>query len=151
MKKGSGTCDSLASGRPLSILHMQGRYVPGETAEQWRGEGSCEVRPLDDILDILPTYTQVAMISSKRIELEKGKNIDALHEGVSEVCLLIFQNSERRFALNMTNDVLSPNLIKETPCYAKQEPHYRNSTKNTVGIGKRRNSSSGERRFHSST
>jgi hypothetical protein len=88
MKKGSGTCDSLASGRPLSILHMQGRYVPGETAEQWRGEGICEVRPLDEILDLLPHYTIVAMLSSKRIEKEKGPIVEELHEGVSEVCRL---------------------------------------------------------------
>jgi hypothetical protein len=72
MKKGSGTCDSLADGRPLAILHLQGRYMPGETAEQWRGEGICERLPLDDLMDLLPHYTVASMVSSKRIEKEKG-------------------------------------------------------------------------------
>jgi hypothetical protein len=82
MKKGSGTCDALADGRPISILHLQGRYVPGETAEQWRGEGYCEPLPLNDLLERLPHYTITAMVGSKRMENEKGKK---LHEGVSEV------------------------------------------------------------------
>jgi hypothetical protein len=73
MKKGSGTCDSLANGRPLSILHLQGRYMPGETAEQWRGEGYCERMPVlqEDILKKLPSYTVVSMVASKRLENEK--------------------------------------------------------------------------------
>ena len=87
MKKGSGTCDSLAAGRPLSILHLQGRYMPGETAEQWRGEGYCERKPLEDLLDRLPHYTITAMVSSKRIEKEKA-NAEELHDGVSDVRIL---------------------------------------------------------------
>ena len=74
MKKGSGTCDALRDGRPMSILHLQGRYVPGETAEQWRGEGFCEVMPLPEILEQLPHYTITAMLSSKRVEKEKASN-----------------------------------------------------------------------------
>jgi hypothetical protein len=85
MKKGSGTCDALAGGRPISILHLQGRYMPGETAEQWRGEGFCERLPLDDLLERLPHYTITAMVSSKRIEKEKGELANELHEGVSGV------------------------------------------------------------------
>ena len=73
MKKGSGTCDSLAAGRPIAILHLQGRYMPGETAEQWRGEGQCERLPLDDIMKLLPHYTIASMVSSKRIEKENSE------------------------------------------------------------------------------
>ena len=87
MKKGSGTCDSLASGRPLAILHLQGRYLPGETAEQWRGEGTCERLPLDELMDLLPHYTVAAMVSSKRIETENALN--AMNDsGVSTVPFL---------------------------------------------------------------
>lgn len=85
MKKGSGTCDALAAGRPIAILHMQGRYVPGEKAEQWRGEGHCERMPLIEIMDRLPHYTIASMVASKRLEKEKGENVDDLHLGVSEV------------------------------------------------------------------
>jgi len=72
MKKGGGTCDSLAAGRPIAILHLQGRYMPGETAEQWRGEGYCERLPLDGLKDLLPHYTIASMVSSKRIEKENS-------------------------------------------------------------------------------
>ena len=85
MKKGSGTCDALAQGRPLAILHLQGRYVPGETAEQWRGEGHCKRLPLDDMLGRLPHYTITGMVSSKRIEKEKGALVKDLQVGASEV------------------------------------------------------------------
>jgi hypothetical protein len=85
MKKGSGTCDALALGKPVSILHLQGRYLPGETAEQWRGEGVCERMPLEGLLDRLPHYTVTSMVASKRIELEKGSAVHELHEGVSDV------------------------------------------------------------------
>jgi hypothetical protein len=82
MKKGSRTCDNLAESRPISMLHLQGRYVPGETAEQWRGDGYCERLPLKDLLERLPHYTITAMVGAKRIEQEKGKNVN---DGVSEV------------------------------------------------------------------
>ena len=86
MKKGSGTCDSLAEGRPLSILHLQGRYLPGETAEQWRGEGFCERMPLtEEMIAKLPSYTITSMLASKRLEKEKGKQVEELHDGVSGV------------------------------------------------------------------
>ena len=87
MKQGCGTSNFLASGKPLSILHLQGRYMPGETVEQWRGEGVCETRPLGEILDHLPNYTVVAMLSSKLIEREKGDLVEELRDGVSGVCL----------------------------------------------------------------
>eukprot|EP00980_Cylindrotheca_fusiformis_P024493 scaffold11961_cov122-Cylindrotheca_fusiformis.AAC.5 len=102
MKKGSGTCDSLASGRPLSLLYMQGRYVPGESAEQWRGEGSCQKQPLSEVLEVLPHYTMVAMIGSKRIELEKGNNVDELREGVSEKRLAMQNKSHTIEVLQRT-------------------------------------------------
>jgi hypothetical protein len=89
MKKGSGTCDALANGRPIAILHLQGRYVPGETAEQWRGEGSCKRLPLDDMLDRLPHYTITGMVSSKRIEKEKGALVKDLQVGTSEVSIFV--------------------------------------------------------------
>lgn len=85
MKKGSRTCDALAAGRPVAMLHLQGRYRPGETAEQWRGEGVCEKIPLEEMLDILPHYTMTGMIGSKRIEKEKGELVKELSENVSGV------------------------------------------------------------------
>ena len=86
MKKGSGTCDSLAAGRPLAFLHLQGRYMPGEAAEQWRGEGFCERMALtEELLGKLPSYTVTSMVASKRLEKEKGHYVEELHDGVSGV------------------------------------------------------------------
>jgi hypothetical protein len=86
VKKGSGTCDSLAEGRPMSILHLQGRYLPGETAEQWRGEGYCERMVLTkEMLKRLPSYTITSMIASKRLEKEKGNQVHELRDGISGV------------------------------------------------------------------
>ena len=60
--------------------------MPGETAEQWRGEGICQRLPLDDeLLGRLTHYTITAMVSSKRLEKEKGAMVDELREGVSGV------------------------------------------------------------------
>lgn len=87
MKKGSGTCDSLATGRPLSFLHLQGRYMPGETAEQWRGEGFCERMPVlePDILEKLPSYTVVSMVAAKRLERELSSASGDAGNGVLDV------------------------------------------------------------------
>lgn len=90
MKRGSGTCDSLAQGRPLSFLHLQGRYMPGETAEQWRGEGACECMPvLQEVLEHLPSYTVVSMVASKRVENEtSGEAVEDLSQNVLDVSRL---------------------------------------------------------------
>ena len=90
MKKGSGACDALAEGRPISILHLQGRYVPGEKAEQWRGEGHCRRLALDEFVNQLPHYTINAMLSSKRIEEEKGNIVTDLDDRVSGVRCIVW-------------------------------------------------------------
>jgi hypothetical protein len=86
MKKGSGTCDSLAAKRPVSVLHLQGRHLPGETAEQWRGEGFCErVVLTKEMVQKLPSYTITSIVASKRMEKEKGDVVEELNDGVSGV------------------------------------------------------------------
>lgn len=105
MKKGSGTCDSLADGRPLSILHLQGRYMPGETAEQWRGEGYCQRMVLtEDLLNKLPSYTITSMVASKRMEKEKGSQVEELNDGISGV-----RARAVLFGRNVVPDWNSPN------------------------------------------
>lgn len=80
----------MAAGRPLSILHLQGRYLPGETASQWRGEGFCQRMVLsNDMLEKLPSYTITSMVASKRLEKEKGKQVEELRDGVSGVRLML--------------------------------------------------------------
>ncbi|KAG7359113.1 hypothetical protein IV203_015702 [Nitzschia inconspicua] len=103
MKKGSGTCDSLAAGRPLSILHLQGRYMPGETAEQWRGEGYCERMVFTkELLDKLPSYTITSMVASKRLEKEMGNQVQELNDGVSEVRIKVENRSHLLEVMQMT-------------------------------------------------
>jgi hypothetical protein len=83
VKRGSG--DIFVIGRPVSVLHTQGKYVPGETAEQWRGEGHVEPVPLKDLLQKIPHYTMSGMIASKRIEKEMEEDSSTAEENVSEV------------------------------------------------------------------
>jgi hypothetical protein len=54
-----------------------GRYVSGEIAEQWRASGHCETVPLQDILHVIPEYTQAHMVAGKRIEMEQKLETDA--------------------------------------------------------------------------
>lgn len=63
----------------MSILVQTGRYIPGESAEQWRGEGHCEALPLTDIIEVVPDYTVSHMVASRRIELEdSGKQVSII-------------------------------------------------------------------------
>jgi hypothetical protein len=60
--------------------------MPGETAEQWRGEGFCERMTLtQELLGTLPSYTVTSMVACKRLEKEKGQYVEELHDGVSGV------------------------------------------------------------------
>lgn len=66
MKRTSPTARSIEAGLPVSILYSQGKYLPGESTEQWRGEGHCELLPLPEILDLVPSFTMVSMVGSQR-------------------------------------------------------------------------------------
>lgn len=54
----------------MSILAETGRYITGETSQQWRGDGHCEMLPLKDVIDVVPDYTVAHMVASKRLEEE---------------------------------------------------------------------------------
>jgi hypothetical protein len=82
VKKGGSTCDALAAGRPIAILQTQGRHMPGELAEQWRGEGHCKKIPLDDLVMVLPQYTTASMLSSRRIEKGNSDILEEVRSGV---------------------------------------------------------------------
>jgi hypothetical protein len=75
VKKGSANI--ALEGRPSSIVLQAGRYVSGEIAEQWRASGHCETVPLQDILHVIPEYTQAHMVAGKRIEMEQKLETDA--------------------------------------------------------------------------
>jgi hypothetical protein len=75
----------LAMKQPLAVLFSQGKYVPGQSAEQWRGEGQCVKIPLTDILHCVPRYTVTGMLVSKRIEKEFSDKSYHLRGGVSPV------------------------------------------------------------------
>lgn len=87
MKKGCQTAESLSMEQPLSVLYTQGKYVPGQSAEQWRGEGLCEKIDLDEVLHCLPHYTITGMVVSKQIELEGLEKLshEDMHKDISVV------------------------------------------------------------------
>jgi hypothetical protein len=74
MKKGCKTAGVLEQEQPLAVLYTQGKYVPGQAAEQWRGEGVCQAIPLEEIIGVLPHYTLTGMLVSKRMEEENIEN-----------------------------------------------------------------------------
>jgi len=51
---------------PVSILYTSGNYTLGDTVEQWRGEGFVEEINLKDIISIVPHYSIVGIVASKR-------------------------------------------------------------------------------------
>lgn len=75
LKATSPTAKQLATGQGIAFLHTQGHFLPGESAEQWRGEGTCHTLSLDDkdLVSILPHHTLISMIGSLRLERENAK------------------------------------------------------------------------------
>jgi len=82
VKKGSVLSNQLVdpkneAGLPVSMLHLQGRYVEGEMTQQWRGDGMCYPMPLDTVLPLLPSWSVSAMVGSTRLEAEDGGGDEA--------------------------------------------------------------------------
>lgn len=76
-KAGGGTARKLLDSTPVSLLHTQGRFVPGESAEQYRGEGTCVSIPLAELQDTLPVFTLTGMMASRRWAAETGTATEA--------------------------------------------------------------------------
>uniref|UniRef100_A0A7S3LGA7 Uncharacterized protein n=1 Tax=Amphora coffeiformis TaxID=265554 RepID=A0A7S3LGA7_9STRA len=70
VKRGSIVCDAISKGQALSFLHTQGHFLPGQSAEQWRGEGLCIVLPLSEVISEVPHFVITSMVGSKRIARE---------------------------------------------------------------------------------
>eukprot|EP00565_Helicotheca_tamesis_P000567 CAMPEP_0185729602 /NCGR_PEP_ID=MMETSP1171-20130828/6524_1 /TAXON_ID=374046 /ORGANISM="Helicotheca tamensis, Strain CCMP826" /LENGTH=225 /DNA_ID=CAMNT_0028398481 /DNA_START=233 /DNA_END=910 /DNA_ORIENTATION=- len=71
---------SSISELPSSILYTVGKYSPGESIEQWRGEGYSEPLDLGELLDCIPHYTIVEMIASRRGRLELKEKDQEEHD-----------------------------------------------------------------------
>merc|ERR1712232_207478 len=101
--------------------------MPGETVEQWRGEGVCETRPLGEIVDKLPHYSIVAMLSSKSIEREKGDLVEELRDGVSGKRLAMENKSHMTELIQSTrlayeNGQISQETLEESIQYFRFRP-----------------------------
>ena len=62
MKRNHPAVNVLENGKPISFLHVQGKFLPGEKAEQWRGEGTCKPIGLPEVLDLIPHFTITSMV-----------------------------------------------------------------------------------------
>jgi hypothetical protein len=67
LKSTSPASISASAALPVSIKYQEGKFLPGQSAEQWRGEGYCEKIPLAEIVELIPLYTATSMIASCRI------------------------------------------------------------------------------------
>ena len=70
LKRGTKVADVLTKGQELSFLHTAGLFLPGQSAEQWRGEGTCQAIPLGQVIDEVPHFIITSMVGSKRIAAE---------------------------------------------------------------------------------
>lgn len=94
MKRTHPAADTLErSGKPISFLHMQGKFLPGEKAEQWRGEGICRPLPLPEVMDLIPHFTITSMVGSRRLAGEHDNNLEELKNEVSEDRLAMLNKS----------------------------------------------------------
>jgi hypothetical protein len=67
LKSTSPASISAVAGLPVSIMYQEGKFLPGQSAEQWRGDGYCEKIPLVDVVHLVPIFTKTSMIASCRI------------------------------------------------------------------------------------
>lgn len=68
----------------VSFLYTEGKYLPGQTVQQWRAQGVCSPIRLVEVLQYAPTSTIVEMVASVRANKEgdesHGKDdMDASH------------------------------------------------------------------------
>jgi hypothetical protein len=78
VKRGSTVADALTRGQELSFLYTQGLFLPGQSAEQMRGEGLCLALALPEVIAEIPHFVITSMVGSKRIAREgrKGWPVD---------------------------------------------------------------------------
>lgn len=60
----------------LSFLFTVGKYLPGQTIQQWRSQGLCEPIRLKEIIDHVPPFTIVEMVASVRANKEGDSRAD---------------------------------------------------------------------------
>ena len=112
LKRSSPTAGSVASGRPVAILHQQGRFLPGESAEQWRGEGRCDEIKLGEVLDLVPHQVVTSIVASSRIAAEEEKSsATAAKEGVSAGRLAMLSKSHMTDIMQKTRRELESSDI----------------------------------------
>lgn len=64
----------------VSFLYTRGSFVPGNSAEQWRGEGPCVEVDIAQVADLIPRFTLASIVGSTRFQKEKA-NQNGLGKG----------------------------------------------------------------------
>jgi hypothetical protein len=107
MKRSSPTAVNARAGLPAAFVYQEGKFLPGQAAEQWRGEGLCEEIPLSQVVDLIPTFTATSMIASCRIAAEvSGTGAD-----VSEGRLAMMNKSRTTEVMQRTRNELEQGKI----------------------------------------
>mmetsp|Transcript_20074 Transcript_20074/g.25356 ORF Transcript_20074/g.25356 Transcript_20074/m.25356 type:complete len:155 (-) Transcript_20074:103-567(-) len=71
MKNRGHSSDLLfAEDQYVSFLYTEGKYLPGQTVQQWRAQGICSPIRLKEVLQCAPTFTIVEMVASVRANKE---------------------------------------------------------------------------------
>jgi len=65
----------------VSFLYTEGKYLPGQTVQQWRAQGVCHPIRLEEVLQCAPASTICEMVASVRASKEGDarEDIDTSH------------------------------------------------------------------------
>lgn len=81
-KKGGTISVCSQNNTPVSISHVCGKFVHGESVEQWRSEGLLKTIPLtEELIKHIPDYSLVGLVASQRAEKESGNIIGSTSDG----------------------------------------------------------------------
>lgn len=108
MKRSSPTAVSARAGLPAAFVYQEGKFLPGQSAEQWRGEGVCEEIPLAQVVDLIPSFTATSMIASCRIAAEVSS---ANAADVSDGRLAMMNKSRTTEVMQRTRNELEKGAI----------------------------------------
>ena len=106
-----------------SFLHTQGHFLPGEAAEQWRGEGSfAKLELTPEFLDILPSHTVTGMVAAQRLRTEASSAADQLDRSPVE-SKSHWTEVVQKVRVELDNGNLSQDELQASVCALRFRPN----------------------------
>jgi hypothetical protein len=109
--KSGDTASQLTNGTSLSMVHLIGHFMRGESTEQWRGEGPCANIKLDsELVSVVPAHTLTSIIGAVRLQKEEPAGEKARKEERTHVASRQSHITEvwQRVRMELQNNEISP-------------------------------------------